>query len=63
MQDAKNAKPAQWINGSNQTGKWSTEGSGILSTQNNIFITEIKLGSKADKPRFYQGNFAMLLVS
>eukprot|EP00731_Ephydatia_muelleri_P016507 Em0009g931a len=61
VKDAKNAKPAQWINDSNQTGKWSTEGCTILSTQNNMFTTEVKLESPADRTTVYQGNFAMLL--
>eukprot|EP00731_Ephydatia_muelleri_P032625 Em0024g169a len=61
VKDAKNAKPAQWINDSNQTGKWSTEGCTILSTQNNMFTTEVKLQSQADTITVYQGNFAMLL--
>ena len=68
LQDATNAKPAQWINDSNQAGVWSTEDSRILSVQNNTFITEVKLGSKPDRTKpdrntVYQGNFAMLLVS
>eukprot|EP00731_Ephydatia_muelleri_P016469 Em0009g893a len=61
VKDAKNAKPAQWINDSNQTGKWSTEGCTILSTQNNMFTTEVKLERPADRTTVYQGNFAMLL--
>ena len=44
---------------------WSTEGSRVLSRQNNVFRTETVIVQKGNtrQSTVYQGNFGMLLVS